>query len=312
MAHFVEQWEELTDNKWVLSIVRNGFRIPFRLSPPLSVVPISMSQSSSPLLQEEIEQFLQKRAVERVHDPETPGFYSRLFLVPKKNGKLCPVIDLSILNQYIRKQPFKMETVKSVGQSILINDWAVSISLTDAYLHVPIHPQSRKYLWFIYRHHLPIRGLTFRNVPKSVDFHQTNGRNSRALASTCHLPLSIPRRLADKRFDPQSTNISHNLLPSNGTKSRFHTKSKEVRFDTSTEIHIYRNGISDTTKYSQGTSRPSRFSYSDYQDISFSESSFGANFPFSLGQTQCSSRLRSPRQTPLTTSANVSIICLET
>ena len=81
----------------------------------------------------------------------TPGFYSRIFLVPKKIGKLRPVIELSILNQYIRKQPFKMETVKSVRQSIL-NDWAVSIDLMDAYLHVPIHPQSRKYLRFIYGH----------------------------------------------------------------------------------------------------------------------------------------------------------------
>ena len=77
------------------------------------------------------------------------GFYSRLFLIPKKNGKLHPVIDLSLLNQYIRKQPFKMETVKSVCQSILPHDWTVSIDLTDAYLHVPIHPRSRKCLRFL-------------------------------------------------------------------------------------------------------------------------------------------------------------------
>ena len=29
LAHFVEQWEELTDNKWILSIVRNRFKIQF-------------------------------------------------------------------------------------------------------------------------------------------------------------------------------------------------------------------------------------------------------------------------------------------
>ena len=29
------------------------------------------------------------------------SFYSRLFLVPKKNGKLCPVIGLSLLNHYM-------------------------------------------------------------------------------------------------------------------------------------------------------------------------------------------------------------------
>ena len=59
-----------------------------------------------------------KRAVDSVPDLVTPGFYSWLFLVPKKNGKLRPEIDLSTLNLYIRKQPFKMKTTKSVCQSI--------------------------------------------------------------------------------------------------------------------------------------------------------------------------------------------------
>ena len=151
LAHFAEKWEEITDNKWVLSIVRNGFRIPFIKIPPLSSVPIRMSQSSSPFLREEIENLLNKRAVERVQNPETPGFYSRIFLVPKKNGKFRLILDLSLLNRYIEKQAFKMETVKSVRQAMRLNDWAVSIDLTDAYLHVPIHRQSRKYLRFVHK-----------------------------------------------------------------------------------------------------------------------------------------------------------------
>ena len=109
-----------------------------------------MSQSSSPFLREEIENLLNKRAVERVQNPGTPGFYSRIFLVPKKNGKFRLIIDLSLLNRYIEKQAFKMETVKSVRQAMRLNDWAVSIDLTDAYLHVPIHHQSRKYLRFVH------------------------------------------------------------------------------------------------------------------------------------------------------------------
>ena len=43
-----------------------------------------------------------------------------------------------------------METVKSVRQAMRLNDWAVSIDLTDAYLHVPIHHQSQKYLRFVH------------------------------------------------------------------------------------------------------------------------------------------------------------------
>ena len=150
LAHFAEKWEEITDNKWVLSIVQHGFRIPFIKIPPLSSVPNRMSQSSSPFLREEIENLLNKWAVERVQNPGTPGFYSQIFLVPKKNGKLRLIIDLSLLNRYIKKHAFKMETVKSVRQAMRLNDWAVSIDLTDAYLHVPIHHQSRKYLRFVH------------------------------------------------------------------------------------------------------------------------------------------------------------------
>ena len=80
--------------------------------------------------------------------PECPGYYSRIFLVPKKNGKLRLIIDLSVLNHFIFTQTFKMETQRKVKDAIQLNNWAFSLDLTDAYLHVPIHPQSRKYLRF--------------------------------------------------------------------------------------------------------------------------------------------------------------------
>ena len=145
LAHFVEHWGEMTQNEWVLSSVQKGFRILFHTLPQLSTVPLVLSQSSSPLL-EKIAKLLQKLRVEKVTNLGIPGFYSQLLVGPKKNGKLSPMIDLSTLNQYIQPQPFKMETAKSVRQLILLNDWAVSIDLTDAYLHILIHGQSRKYL----------------------------------------------------------------------------------------------------------------------------------------------------------------------
>ena len=145
-----------------------------------------------------------------------------------------------------------------------------------------------------------------------MDLHKIKGSISGTLVSTFHISVSIPRILVDKGFDLQLTNLSHKILPSNGTESRFHTNRKEIRFDTSTEIHFCRYGISDSTEFSQGISRLSKLSHSDIQNISFSDSSFGMNFPFSFGQTQCSSRLHSIRQTSFTTSANVSIISLET
>lgn len=147
LLHFAEAWNKITQDPWVLKIVREGYVIPFHHKPPLSTVPILFG-SDHPFLPEAIQGLLNKGAVERVHQPQTPGFYSRLFLVPKKNGTWRPVIDLSTLNKYIKIESFKMETASSIRASIQPFHWGVSLDLSDAYFHVPIHPKSRKYLRF--------------------------------------------------------------------------------------------------------------------------------------------------------------------
>ena len=66
--------------------------------------------------------------------------------------------------------------------------------------------------------------------------------------STCHFSFSIPRKLADKRSDLLSTPISDKILPSSCTRSRFHSKFKAVRINTSSEFHVHRHGMSDITR----------------------------------------------------------------
>ena len=44
-----------------------------------------------------------------------------------------------------------METQRKVRNAIQLNDWAFSLDLRDAYLHIPIHHQSSKYLRFTLR-----------------------------------------------------------------------------------------------------------------------------------------------------------------
>ena len=90
---------------------------------------------------------VQKGAVEPASP--SPGYYSRMFMVPKATGGWRPIIDLSVLNNFVVKTKFKMETTQSVLRSVRRNDWMVSIDLKDAYLQIPIHPRSRKYLRFV-------------------------------------------------------------------------------------------------------------------------------------------------------------------
>ena len=129
-----------------------GYRIPFDRPPPLSECPISLPAYSphsirGVSLNQELQNLLRKGAVEPA--PQSPGFYSRLFLVKKASGSWHPIIDLSTLNHYVTSSRFHMETPRSVLNSIRPGDWMISLDLQDAYLQVPVHHDSRRFLRFV-------------------------------------------------------------------------------------------------------------------------------------------------------------------
>ena len=138
LAHFAQNWANITDDEWVLSLIRKGYRIPFKERPILSPDPVFFQQPLSQQLEEEVASLLSEGAVEKII-PECPGYYSRIFLIPKKNGKLRLIIDLSVLNHFVYTETFKMETQRKVRNGVKLNDLAFSLDLTDAYLHIPIH-----------------------------------------------------------------------------------------------------------------------------------------------------------------------------
>ena len=85
------QWQAIGAETWVVTVLRDGYRVPFKDSPPpLSRTPVSFPtyRAGSPraqALQQEVEAMLAKGALEIARDPG-PGFYSRLFLVEKAAG----------------------------------------------------------------------------------------------------------------------------------------------------------------------------------------------------------------------------------
>ena len=95
-----------------------------------------------------VSEMLEKGAIHLITD-NSPGFYSRIFMVPKQGGKWRPVIDLSVLNKFIRKETFKMETPELIRSSFVEGEWVTSIDLKDAYFHVPVAVKFRKYMRFM-------------------------------------------------------------------------------------------------------------------------------------------------------------------
>ena len=147
-------WQTAGAEPWVVSVLRDGYRIPFIQGsfPPLARSPVLFrtyrpESPKSLALAQEILKMMDKGALEIVRDPD-PGFYSRLFLVEKVTGGWRPVIDLSRLNVLIRQTPFKMETMATTMASVREGDFLASVDLKDAYFQIPVHQESRKFLRF--------------------------------------------------------------------------------------------------------------------------------------------------------------------
>ena len=150
LADFAPHWRSLLGNWRATGIVEDGVGIAFQQRPQLTHQSISFrTRNSRQDLQQAVDALLMKGAIERVTNVKSLGFYSRLFLVPKKTGDLRPVIDLSTLNRHMVVPHFKMETQGSVRSAIRSQEWTVSIDIRDAYLHVPMHQAVRKYLRFV-------------------------------------------------------------------------------------------------------------------------------------------------------------------
>ena len=118
LSHFVENWKNITDDKFVLNVIKEGYRLDFKKYPPLVRSPINESNMSSNqllILESEIAVMLEKGVIEEVQTQSSPGFYSQIFLVPKKENKsLRPVIDLSCLSQFLDVKTFKMENQATI------------------------------------------------------------------------------------------------------------------------------------------------------------------------------------------------------
>ncbi len=99
------------------------------------------SASKASVLQQELSSLLQKGAIEEVPQSEVEqGFFSRYFLVPKRDG----------LNLSLYKGKFKMLTMRTIMSQVQEGDWFVTIDLKDAYFHIQVVQRHRRFLWFAF------------------------------------------------------------------------------------------------------------------------------------------------------------------
>ena len=153
LSQFLNNWHVVCTNDWVLSVVEKGYTIPLKSAPNQKKYPTNPPSSGNAyeVLVHEANQLKLKNAVISV--ASLPGQYiSSYFAVPKprKIDQFRPILNLKFFNDYVKKYTFTMETLSNVRDWIQPNAFCIGLDLRDAFLHIPINPESKKYLRFMW------------------------------------------------------------------------------------------------------------------------------------------------------------------
>ena len=160
LVHFWQEWQAIGASRKVVRWFRKGYALPFAedgwskalrffsmRSPSYLLVDYSSDPVKRDALQEKVQELLQKAAIEPLPQGQ-PAFFNRVFLVPKKTGGFRLILDVSKLNEFLTVESFVMDTVQLIRSAVEEGMWGVSVDLSDAYHHIPIHRNCYNFLAF--------------------------------------------------------------------------------------------------------------------------------------------------------------------
>ena len=121
----------------------------------------------------------------------------------------------------------------------------------DAYLHIPIHPASR-------RHYIPISGASIRNLNSAFCFYKLDGDcgGTYSISRTQHSPIF--RRLACPSSFTGVPTVRPFTSLGNHYKSGSNTKSPEIRPSSISGLLVCRNEVPDSHWHCQSSRREKR------------------------------------------------------
>ncbi len=218
LATRAEAWQAIPGvSAWVMTMVRRGYTLQFsrRLTRFRGVLTTTVRCEDAQVLRAEVMNLLEKGAIEIVPPAQSKsGFYSRYFLVPKKDGDLLPILDLRLLNYALMKRLFRLITFKQILSQICPGDWFMSVDLKDAYFHILVAPPSQTILEIcIQRGGISIQCPAVWAVPGSPHLYTMHGCVFLPSAIDGNPHTQQPRRLAHSGPVAGGFNIAQDPSP---------------------------------------------------------------------------------------------------
>ena len=143
----IEKWKQATNNRYILNVVQNGYRLPLKEFPDKVCLKNNKSaRDNMSFVRKEVKCLQEKGVVSR--SDEAPFVVNPLAVAYNKKGKPRLVLDCRHINDCLHLFRIKFEDIKVAEAIFDENTYLYTWDLASAYHHVSIFSKDRSLLGF--------------------------------------------------------------------------------------------------------------------------------------------------------------------
>ena len=147
LKNHASKFKQVTSDSYILDVVMNGYKLPFKTLPDSAVLKNNKSARSNPtFVVEEIDRLLDKGVIQEVQ--ERPYVVNPLTVAFSRSGKPRLVLDCRHINPHLHLFKVKFEDIREAEALFLPGSFVFTYDLKSAYHHIDIYEEHRTYLGF--------------------------------------------------------------------------------------------------------------------------------------------------------------------
>ena len=167
-AH-IERWVAIGTDDYILSVIREGYKLPFYQLPKSVILKNNNSARMNPdVVEDAVLKLINNGCVSETY--VVPKVVNPLTVAFNRSGKARLVLDCRHINLHLYKFKFRLEDGSLARNMFVTGECLFTFDLKSAYHHVPIYEKHREYLGFswIFKGQGHVRYFVFNVLPFGV------------------------------------------------------------------------------------------------------------------------------------------------
>ena len=163
LKKYLNKWRSVSENSYIVDVVENGYRLPFKQIPPSVCLKDNKSARGNPdFVTTEIDILLKKGVISVAE--KMPVVVNPLTVAYNKAGKPRLVLDCRHVNQYIHVFKMKFEDIRVAFGLFESGTYVFTYDLKSAY-HIDISEMHKTYLGFCWNYNGEDTYFIFNSLP---------------------------------------------------------------------------------------------------------------------------------------------------